>query len=286
MAFGAAVLVTLAMAGCGNPAGVDGDLTDDWAVFPAPVGFVPVADTCHLPLGGHMSGRYQQIDCAELHSIETIHVGTFPATVTALPKPGDTAMHVAYAECAGRSTEWLGGDWREALLYLDIATPTSAAWGGGARWFRCDLNQVGSLLDDSVRQRTGSLKGALKTDSDLRYGCYKPTFTGDAITAYLPKRCDEPHRVEFIGIHEVTYRTLEEVGKADGPIHRACLSLIAKYAKVPDNADMQYRTGTTYPLPSKAEWDLGNRGIRCMVYLDRDLTRSIRGGGGRVLPVR
>src|SRR5690349_25065413 len=42
-------LLTLALlAGCANPAGVDGDLTDGWAAIGVPFGFTPNAETCHL----------------------------------------------------------------------------------------------------------------------------------------------------------------------------------------------------------------------------------------------
>ena len=45
LAFIAGMTLLIGLAGCGNPGGVDGELTDDWGTIAEPVGFVPVADT-------------------------------------------------------------------------------------------------------------------------------------------------------------------------------------------------------------------------------------------------
>ena len=68
--------------------------------------------------------------------------------------------------------------------------------------------------------------------------------------------------------------------------HRACRTLIAKYAKVPDNGDLQYRAGSIYYHPYEREWRNGNRGVQCFLWVsDRNLTRSVKGAGAKGLPV-
>ena len=77
-----AVLSSLVLlAGCGNPGGVDGNLTDAWAPIGAPTGFTPMADTCHLANFALVGSRasYEEVDCELKHRTETVYVGTYPS---------------------------------------------------------------------------------------------------------------------------------------------------------------------------------------------------------------
>ena len=69
----AAVLLAGVAACAGSaPEGIDGDLTDGWAVLPAAVPFRPVVGECHESLVevAAMPG-HRPVNCAELHVAET-----------------------------------------------------------------------------------------------------------------------------------------------------------------------------------------------------------------------
>ena len=43
---------------------------------------------------------------------------------------------------------------------------------------------------------------------------------------------------------------------------------------MPNNSDLQYRAGTIFYHPYEQEWQNGNRGVQCFLWLDdRNLTR-------------
>lgn len=282
----------LAVAGCGNPGGVDGELTDDWAAVGEPQPFVPDAGTCHPRFQeiGFLS-VYNPVDCSQLHEVETIHLGTFTgkdAERTSPPPAGSAARRTAWGECDKKATEALGADWRTARLLLSVVLPPPQGWSGGARWFRCDLSEVKSVDDADWVSRTGSLKGTLSAPSPLSYGCFEPKLSkdGEHIEEMVAVACDKPHRSEFAGIYsapETSHATFE---KRSNSIHSACRGVIAGYVKVPNNSDMRYRTGTIFYSPTEEQWEAGDRGVKCFLWLsERKLTKSLKGAGTKGLPV-
>jgi hypothetical protein len=282
----------LALAGCGAPAGVDGDLADDWPALPAAKTFVPEAGVCHSTAQdvGYLSG-YNPIDCTTSHRAETLHVGTLTgpdASRSTPPRSGSSGMRSARAECDQQVNKAVGADWRSGRLAMHVILPSSAAWAGGARWFRCDVAETESLDDDSLNTRTGSLQGALKPGSPLAFGCFNPKLVKDDIEEMQPVACTAKHHAEFVGIHQFADVPYADFNRSAQRAHKACRSLIATYVKVPDNSDMQYRAGTIIYYPrSEEEWQSGNRGVQCFLWLsDRTLTRSLKGAGNKGLPVR
>ncbi|MFJ8580810.1 septum formation family protein [Micromonospora sp. NPDC093277] len=281
----------LALAGCGAPGGVDGDLTDDWAAFPAVKTFVPEAGVCHLTIQdvGYFSG-YDPLDCTASHRAETLHVGTLTgadADRGAPPKAGSTGIRAAHAECDREVSKAVGADWRSGRLQLMIVFPSPQGWTGGARWFRCDLSEVVSLEDNGTHERSASLRNALAPGSPLALGCFDPKLDKDDIEEMRPVGCTAKHKAEFVGVSPFPDITYAEFQRTPKRTHEACLSVIAKYVKVPDNRDMGYRSGTIYYSPAEEEWNDGNRGVQCFLWLsDRTLTRSLKGAGSKGLPVR
>ncbi|WP_307854605.1 septum formation family protein [Micromonospora sp. C31] len=75
----------------------------------------------------------------------------------------------------------LGGDWHAARITLTVALPATSAWHAGARWFRCDLSETGSIDNTRPVNRTGSLRSAMIGDSPL-----------------LPNNSDLPYRAGSI----------------------------------------------------------------------------------------
>jgi hypothetical protein len=285
---GAAVLLAVLLtAGCSGapPDGTDGDLTDDWSVPASPAPFRPAAGRCHEALAATATAQdYRPVDCAELHVSETVFVGT-AADADVVPAAGSAGARAAFKECARRATGHLGGPWRTARVAVQVVWPSKAGWSGGARWFRCDVTTA-DLDGQSRTSRTGSLAGELAGASPLKLGCFNPTVDGETVTTMRPVACGKPHRAEFAGLWqapEITYAALES-GTARSAA--GCRTVIAKFARLPDNSDMQYRTGWISYNPTRTEWLSGERRVRCFVYFaERTFSRSLKNAGTSVLPV-
>ncbi|WDZ82344.1 septum formation family protein [Micromonospora cathayae] len=201
------------------------------------------------------------------------------------PAAGSAALRAIRADCDQRTREVLGGDWRSARLTLQVTLPSTAAWAAGARWYRCDLSETGSLDNNRPVVRSGSLRGALIGDSPLTHRCFDPKLIADDLNYMAPVLCTEPHRAEFVGVYREREMSWARFAAADDAVHRRCLGLIAEYAKVPNNGDLPYRVGSIFYPPSRQEWAEGDRGVRCFLWSDdRKLTRSMRGAGPAGLP--
>ncbi|WP_320067932.1 septum formation family protein [Micromonospora sp. RTGN7] len=286
VAVGAAVALT----GCGTPAGIDGDLADDWRAMAAPTQFVPAAGVCHSAFSdvGYLTG-YQPVDCGTTHRVETVHVGTLtgaPAERSAPPAVGSAGRKAARTECDRKVDRAVGANWRAGRLAVTTVFPSQQAWEGGARWFRCDLNEVESLDDLTVVPRSGSLKGALTASSTLAHRCFNPKTVKDDVKEMAPTPCTSRHRAEFVGIYRAPDVPFDQIDKNRLRIHKGCQALIASYAKLPNNGDMQYRAGTIFYHPFEEEWKNGNRGVQCFLWVERVLTRSMKGAGARALPIQ
>ncbi|MCA2215891.1 septum formation family protein [Jidongwangia harbinensis] len=283
------------LAGCGNPRGVDGDLTNDWTPIAAPTGFVPETGTCHLAnfAAAGPRGTYEEIDCKLKHRTETVYVGRYPdpaAEADAPPADGSAGAREAYRTCDQKTTAYVGGQWRTARLWVGVTRPTAAAWTGGARWFRCEVLEISTIEDDGgLVMRVGSLRDALRDrTSPLRLACYAIEMdAAGAITTMPATPCAAGHNAEFVGIwyaDDLPYPTQD---KEWGPFHAGCRNLIAAYVDVPNDADLQFRTGVV-SLPGGADvWALGDRGVRCYLWVDAaTLTSSLKGKGVQALPVQ
>jgi hypothetical protein len=284
----AAILLLAGAAACAGPppAGTDGDLTDDWPPPPAAAPFRPAAGQCHETLTETAAmADHRPVGCDELHVAETFHVGDGPDE-PAVPAGGSGAMRAAYADCANRAVGFLGGPWREARIVVRVVWPSRAAWSGGARWYRCDVAEA-DLEGTGGTSRTGSLAGALGSGSPLRLGCFDPTVDDASVRAMTPVPCDRPHAAEFAGLWtapDVPYaeQVKDRERSADG-----CRSTIARFTGVPDDENVQYRTGWISYNPTRVEWQQGERRVRCFLWSsDAELTRSLAGAGPGALPVR
>lgn len=283
--------VTLVLAGCGNPAGVDGELTDEWGAIPQPAVFVPAAGVCHPkfePIG--YLRTYQPVDCAQQHTTETLYLGTVTGAEAGRdepPGPGSPGLRALRADCEKRSNEYLGADWRTGRIGLAVVLPSPYGWRGGARWYRCDVNEVESIDNGSPVQRDGSLRGALEAPSNLAHGCFSPKVAKGAVSEMTAVACGAKHRSEFAGIWTGPDVGFAAFTKDTGRVHRGCRGVVASYAKIPNDGDIEFRVGTIYYHPNEEEWREGNRGVQCFLWVDdRDLTRSMKGAGVRALPVR
>ncbi|SCL62467.1 Septum formation [Micromonospora citrea] len=286
----AAVTTAVLLAGCAGSAGLDGDLVDDWAAMPAPGPFTPAAGVCQTADFADVVtlAAYAPVDCAAPHRIETVHVGAFPAGRTTPPAGGSAELRGAFADCDARATGHVGDDWRAGRLRLAVALPSGAGWAAGSRWYRCDLAEVSTVeAAATVVTRSGSLRDALRGPSPLRLGCQRTRADGGAVRALLPVDCATRHDAEFVGVWRAPDRPYPTRAADWAPLYAGCRSVLGRYVGVPDDADLRFRSGVVVRPPGAGRWRVGDRGVRCYLWLDdRTVTGSLRGAGPAALPVR
>lgn len=281
--------VGLALAGC-TPVGVDGDLVNSWGAMPEPTGFVPDPGVCHQTTYQETVAlaEYLPVDCEREHRTETVHVGEFAgqgAERGSPPSPGSGDWREAYAQCETGAAEYLGADFRHGPLWLGVTVPTEVAWSGGARWVRCEVMEL------EEEQRQGSLAGILTEPSDFALGCFAATVDNDAgvVESLDPTGCDETHDTEFVGVWHSTEASYP-AGDDDAAwrrIHSGCLDLVADFVDVPKDDDLSARSGTIAVPMEQEDWDNGDRGFRCYLWLDGfETDQSLRDAGPGELPVR
>jgi Septum formation len=284
-------LAAVGLAGCGKPAGVDGSLTDDWSAPGEPKPFVPAANTCHETFKETVYlSAYQPVDCTKKHEAETVYVGKFEdgdIDPSSPPASGSAPMKTAYGECATKANEYLGADWRAGRSYLGVVLPSTDAWTGGARWYRCDLMETVSKDDNDFVARSASIKGALSGAKPLAYSCYAVKLKNSSVDKMNPTACTRSHNAEFVGVYTAPEGSYKSPDRATyDSYHKACRSLVARWANVPNDGNTVYRYGTIVTPLGRTEWERGNRGVLCHVWLDKKkLTRSLKGAGTGALPI-
>ena len=147
-AVAAGAAAALALAGCGAPAGVDRDLADDWPALAAPQAFVPAAGACHAE-----GRRTSATSAATTRSTAPSRTGRRPCTWAPSTGPDAGAAAPPRAGSAGDArrprrvrpggSKAVGADWRSGRLGLPSSSRRAPAWSGGARWFRCDVTEIG-----------------------------------------------------------------------------------------------------------------------------------------------
>ncbi|GAB2615375.1 hypothetical protein Aab01nite_27700 [Paractinoplanes abujensis] len=274
----AAAALALLPAGCADlPEGVDGDLTDAWPAVPAAQQFRPTA-ACHPDVVAEGTiDNWSPVACTGPHLTETAVI----ADVTDGGVSADRGR--AFRECSKRVNAFLGGDWRTGWLVLQPVLPGQAAWRGGARWFRCDLMETSPVNGELVR-RSGSLKGALAGAGKLRMTCANPEVVDERVTAMHPVACSTGHTSEFAGLFVSKRATVS--GLTPGELEKGCDTTIAEFAGIPDDGTVRNRVGWLGFPPDAASWKLGDRAVRCFLWLNGErMTGSYRNAGTRKLKI-
>lgn len=283
------VLVAGSVAGCGLPNGVDGDLSDGWVSMPGPEHPLPEAGVCHVSNYQHSVRMhyYNPVSCEDDHQVETVYVGTFEGEIAERatpPEPGTSQWRAGYEECDTAAAEYLGADFRHGFLWLGLVVPSEEAWGGGARWFRCDIEETGRTLH-WVSMADGSRAGALASPSGLALGCFETEPAEQQSVTMSAVECDEPHDAEFVGVWR-SQGGFPESDRDYQQIHTGCRERVAEYVGVPVDSDLPYRTGTIFDFISEEDWDNGDRSFRCYLWLEgAELTESLQDAGPAALPV-
>lgn len=288
--FAAAVTAVL-LVGCAGSGGLDGDLTDDWAALPPATAFTPAAGVCQAADFTDVVtlASYEPVDCAGPHRVETVHVGAFPVERANAPAGGSAELRGAFAECDTRATGYVGDDWRAGRLRLSVALPSGPGWAVGSRWYRCDLTELTTVeAAAKVVVRSGSLRDVLKGASGLRLGCQQTRGAARRGEQTLdPVECGRPHDAEFVGVWRAPDTAYPSRDADSVPFYAACRSLLGRYVGVPDDAELRFRSGVVVRLPGAGRWRVGDRGVRCYLWLsDRTVAASLKGAGPAGLPVR
>ncbi|MEV4536908.1 septum formation family protein [Asanoa sp. NPDC049518] len=274
----AVVVLVLSSAACGTDGGGGGGS----AAAPAPpVVASPSPPRCHVQVAARTADALDgTVDCAESHQSETIHSGTFTGAAADAAK--------VFGECDKQAASTLGADWRTARLRLDVVVPTSAAWEAGQRWYRCDLVELtGVGPDGKVAARTGSLAGALTDDSPLLLRCALVKLDKRSnVETVADSACDAKHEGEFAGVWTAPGKVPYPVKDRDYvPFYEGCLKTIAAYVKMPYEPGFAARTGYIPVMAAKDAWKLGDRGVRCFIWIRfRPLTASMKGVGEKGFP--
>ncbi|MEV0714921.1 septum formation family protein [Asanoa sp. NPDC050611] len=285
----AVVVLVLASAACGDDGGGEGG----GAVAAPQVTATPSPPSCHAQPAARTAEKLDgTVDCALPHQAETIHSGEFTgvaATSATVPPASSRASLAVFGECDKEAATALGADWREARLRLDLVVPSKAAWTAGQRWYRCDLVELtGVGPDGKVAPRSGSLAGALEApDAPLRLGCALVKLDKrQNVDTVADSPCDVRHEGEFAGVWTAPPKVVYPVKDRDYvPFYEGCLKTIAAYVKVPYRAGFNARTGYIPVLADKATWTLGDRGVRCFLWVRfRPLTASAKGVGEKGFP--
>jgi len=270
------------MTGCSTlPSGVDGNLTNNWADFPEPKGWTPEPNNCQAGAFNETVylSAYAPVACTTTHRTETIAVGQFSSSVSKLPARADANFLTAYKDCDTKATSFLGGHWQDGKLWLGVSLPSSDAWAGGARWYRCEVVQLDEMWGDAVT-RSATLKDGLKNDPTVTIGCQKYA----SKVGFTPIACTTKHNAEFVGSYfgVTSYSKLKD----NTAMASACRGIIAKYVGIKNSSDMKYRVGVVWDYPTTDDWNAGDHGLRCWAWFGTETkTKSIKGVGSKGLPI-
>jgi hypothetical protein len=260
--------------------GIDGDLTNSWGLPPTAVQWRPLNRACYDDERETASPADEPLACNQRHAAETYFVGDLPGT----PAGSEAATLQAYPECDKQAALFLGADWHTGQLQIIVVLPDPRAWTSGARWFACDIAEESE--DGGAAGRDYSLAGALGGDAVLKQRCFNPTVESGEVTAMPPAPCTGGHHAEFAGVWTAPAGvTIDALGD-DPRFAKGCRTAIARFAAVPDDSNVQYRVGYLGLPPTDASWKMGDRGVRCYLWLsDETLRGSYQGAGGKKLPI-
>jgi hypothetical protein len=279
----------VAVAGCAKPAGVDGDLVNNWPAMPDPKVIVPPAHGCYWfgdTFPGDVSTLPEPMDCEFSHNVETVHVGEFTgadAQRSTPPPVGGSARHAAYDTCRASAKEFFGEDFHFGLIAMTLAVPLTTQWDGGARWYRCDAYAYNG--GDKLN-RPGSLRGVLAPGGRDRITCRRITASGKILRYGGAVDCATPHELELAGIYDAPdgpYPADEK--RRSAMLERGCRPALAAYAGVPDDRNLGFRIGWVNDDADQPWWEIGDRTVRCYIWMSKPITRSLKGAGPRGLPV-
>jgi Septum formation len=266
----AGAAVALAVGGCTKPAGVDGDLTNQWPAFAKAQTPVPVVGACYpREFDPTWYGDFDSaVDCANAsHQTETVFVGALTgadADRSAPPLAGSASRKAAYTRCQQAANDYLGDAWQTGKVVLGLVLPDDKAWTGGARWYRCDVIHFQDS-DYNTVATTGSVKDGLRGARPVAVTCLIVTDDGkNSVTKTDDADCDKPHNGEFAGI----YQAPDGAWPADENARRklannGCEAIVAHFLGYTGDQAISNYLGWMAQGFDENQWNLGDRSERC-----------------------
>ena len=215
------------------------------------------------------------VDCGRAHTAEVFHVGQVDRELAAKAEnsTGDDAkvsQSLMYAQarsaCIELASVYLGAGWRTGRVKVlaDWVKPPKTGH------FGCALAEVADPTGAKFVSRTGSLRGALRSDQ-LTIGCV-------ASLSYVP--CDQPHDGEFTGTYAITPLDAPyDAAKVKQAAETGCAEVTGRYVTAP-RTDLR----TAYVGPtSGADW-LGSDQTFACYAMSAGLKGSVKGLGTGPLP--
>lgn len=300
----AAVLVGVlfGVSGCGTPvAGTDGDLFDDWQPMAAARFDVPSVGTC-LDSPSKTSFdpafvRAAPIECERAHTLEVALVGTVEGSAGQAPAPpaaGSEGWQAAYSACSAAAGDYVGGDWHNGMLGINVQMPLPAPWQGGLHSYVCSVFALSNVYS-RMSFASGSLKGSLAGDAprairclDVRGTTKSDGWWGD-LYDLTPIGCTEPHEAEYVGAVQISGGgtfPAEDVQRKW--IIDRCYPVVASFMGLSQaQFDAREDVGLIWDGISRFQWDAGDHHVRCfaLFHPGKKARASIKGLGKKPLPV-
>lgn len=289
-AVASAVLLTLTLGACGATTAGDGDLTGDWAILPEAKVPPPANNVCRDGGANTVDWDLEAFDNAEMscstpHVTETYHVGTITdAKTVALTEPpgvGEPAFKPLYQTCVKKAVEFLGGDYHRARVAIVPVVATDTQWQAGARFYRCELQEV--QASRKVVKRTSSARDGLRGKKPLAIGCANSSVdSADQLTYFTWISCSKPHTMEFTGVFTHKAGTFPSEKTLYERASDGCLAVGTKYTGY-SVSQMQASGGFQWVFSGLDDvetlWSMGDRTHRCYLgsYPQKKRTGSIKG---------
>jgi Septum formation len=264
-----AIGCVLTLVACSSSASTDRALAGNRnpVVSPPRLEVQPVVGDCYTVLVPDVSAS-ERVPCSEHHLVEVAHIGTFVGNAAALAGPpiaNTPAMRDAYTECARPTAAYLGGDWHEALMELELIVPDGDDWHNGARWFRCQLFGMPSLDYTQLAGADESFRGVLAKPSALSVRCITWLGGPEFGKSFEPVPCASPHRGEYAGSYTAPPGPWPATVERERALAaHGCEAIVARFVGFPswrqfDNPAIgYYQLGFQQP-----QWDMGDRSVRC-----------------------
>jgi hypothetical protein len=289
----AVLAMAAALAGCASmPPGVDGNLTDAWPAMPVAKVSVPAVGVCYAARPtGLAAGDEPTTPCSDSHSTETVYVGTFTGADgnrSIAPTANTQTLVNAFVDCRKNASAYLGDDFYMGPMTLQTTVPTDAAWKGGARWYRCDIERYADV-NFEIRGG-GSAKDGLRGDRPLAITCIIASDSGKDSSKwdeFVP--CTKPHNAELAGLFSAPNVPWPADEKARSDMGgKGCEGVVAKFLGLSGTRDTNTVLGWSWEPFDQERWDLGDRTIRCVVLGFKNgavngvrFTGSVKGFGNR-----
>ncbi|MFI5912446.1 septum formation family protein [Dactylosporangium sp. NPDC051541] len=235
--------------------------------------------------------RATPIACEQSHALEVVLIGA-AADGAAPPATGSAEYRAAYAACGQAVNAYVGGDWHDGLLGIDVQEPTQSDWSAGRRTTVCTVYGSANAYSTMIF-RTGTLKDSLAGAAPAAMRCLEVVGEADAdgwyrsLAEMRPIDCGQPHGAEYTGTVTVPGATLPAADELADLMIDACWGPTAKFlglsrARAMRRADI----AVTFEGMSENRWQSGDHVQRCYAAVPyaRKVHASLRGLGSRALP--